>query len=375
MGNNKLQSHCLYKALDGEHSGHVPELNKHPQSSQDNNSFSESSQSKHEKKGISVKFIPTVIAEEGEKCNSPCKIEQLQYSGSQIIAGLGSEMDNKDQNVLGATSSKHLSVNPECRKSAIRCVLDVDSVHSFNPFESEKHIHISGIVSDTLSDQKSQNTTDNKSENRSHAFVQNVTESHTSVYEDNSSSTDADDTMCEKRTSDLNVWHKVDRYSASSSEMLPVEKVSLSEDSQKTTDCCEFSQLRKDCVSVYQGHLRYHCLPESNDSDSDETCPGSNVDVKDSSKSLETLDMAEVLLSTREQLMSVSHKHSKTRRFQCSVPECAKAFSQRGSLNRHMRSHLGIRPYSCPFCTMTFSRQYRVSEHMRVHQRCCNDPL
>lgn len=337
MGTNKLQSHCPDKTLDVEHCGHFPEVKKHPQ---DYDLVFESS--------------------------------ELQLSGSQMIAGLRSNMDNKDQNVCSAhTSSKHLSPKPECRKSAIRCVLDVDNAESFNPFESEKHVHVPGILSDTLSDQKSQNTGYN-SESRS----ENVAESRKCFCEDNCSSADTDDAMCEKGTSDLNVWHKAGEYSASSSEMLAVENNNLGVESQKSshTDCCEFSRLKKDCVNVYQGHLRYHYLPESNDSDSDETCPGSNEAGKDSSKVLQTLDMAEVLLSTRQRLMSVSHKHSKTRRFQCSVPECEKAFSQRGSLNRHMRSHLGIRPYSCPFCTMTFSRQYRVTEHMRVHQRCCSDP-
>ncbi|KAM7015059.1 uncharacterized protein LKV04_013630 [Tautogolabrus adspersus] len=54
--------------------------------------------------------------------------------------------------------------------------------------------------------------------------------------------------------------------------------------------------------------------------------------------------------------------------FQCYL--CDRSFSQRGSLNRHVRSHLGVRPFHCPSCPMTFSRQYRVTEHMRVHQRC-----
>ncbi|XP_055085874.1 zinc finger and BTB domain-containing protein 43-like [Periophthalmus magnuspinnatus] len=53
--------------------------------------------------------------------------------------------------------------------------------------------------------------------------------------------------------------------------------------------------------------------------------------------------------------------------FQCSL--CERSFSQRGSLNRHVRSHLGVRPFPCPQCPMSFSRQYRVVEHMRVHQR------
>uniref|UniRef100_A0AAV2LP95 C2H2-type domain-containing protein n=1 Tax=Knipowitschia caucasica TaxID=637954 RepID=A0AAV2LP95_KNICA len=51
----------------------------------------------------------------------------------------------------------------------------------------------------------------------------------------------------------------------------------------------------------------------------------------------------------------------------CSL--CERSFSQRGSLNRHVKSHLGVRPFPCPQCPMSFSRQYRVTEHMRVHQR------
>ncbi|XP_072321601.1 uncharacterized protein [Eucyclogobius newberryi] len=53
--------------------------------------------------------------------------------------------------------------------------------------------------------------------------------------------------------------------------------------------------------------------------------------------------------------------------FRCSL--CERSFSQRGSLNRHVRSHFGVRPFPCPRCPMSFSRQYRVAEHMRVHQR------
>ncbi|CAL9701919.1 unnamed protein product [Knipowitschia caucasica] len=53
--------------------------------------------------------------------------------------------------------------------------------------------------------------------------------------------------------------------------------------------------------------------------------------------------------------------------FRCSL--CERSFSQRGSLNRHVKSHLGVRPFPCPQCPMSFSRQYRVTEHMRVHQR------
>lgn len=374
MGNNKLplQSHCLDKTLDVEH---VSEANKHPRHSQDNNllldSFFELSQSN--KRENSENDIPHAVAEEVEKFDNSCKIGQFQSSGSQTILALHSNTNNEEQCVHSTyTSSKHLSPEPDSRKSVNRCISDVDSVQSFNPLESEKHVCISGILSDAFSDKKSYNTTYKKSENTSHALSQHMTKSHkrqANLYLENSSSTDTNDTMCEKRTSDLNVWHKMGEYYAPTLEMLTAEKVALGEDFQKNShiDCYEFSSLRKDCVTV-------HCLPESNDSDSDETCPGPNVDVKDGSEVPETIDVAEILISNREQVKSGPHNYSKTRRFQCSVPECEKAFSQRGSLNRHMRSHLGIRPYSCPLCTMTFSRQYRVTEHMRVHQRSCEYP-
>lgn len=380
---NKLpiQSHCLDKTINVEL---LSKASKHSQSSQDNNllldSFFKLSQSKHNKTEMSVNGIPSVVAEKVEKFNSSCKIVQFQSSVSQTITALHPNTDDKDQCVHSAyTNSKHLSPEPDCRESDNIVVSDVDSVRSFNPFEVEKHGHVPGILSDTFSDKKSHNTTANNSESRSHAFSQFMAESckrQADIYLENSSSTDTNDTICEKGTSDLNMWHKLGQYYAPTLEMLTVEKVVLGEESQNTshTDFCEFSKLREDYVNAYQGHLRYHCFPEPNDSDSEETCPGPNADVKDHSKGLETIDVAEILLSTRERLKSGSHNHSKTRPFQCSVPECEKAFNQRGSLNRHMRSHLGIRPYSCPLCTMTFSRQYRVNEHMHIHQRSCDDP-
>ncbi|KAF4071514.1 hypothetical protein AMELA_G00274090 [Ameiurus melas] len=380
---NKLpiQSHCLGKTIDVEL---VSKANIHSQSSQDNNllldSFFKLSQSKHDKTEISVNVIPGVVDEEVEKFNSSCKVGKFQSSVSQTITAFHPNTDDKDQCVHSAyTSSKHLSPEPDCRECDKIIVSDVDSVRSFNPFEVEKHGHVPGILSDTFSDKKSHNTTTNNSESISHTVSQRMAESckrQADLYLENSSSTDTNDTICEKRTSDLNMWHKLGQYYAPTLEMLTVEKVALGEESQNTRhiDCCEFSKLREDSVNAYQGHLRYHYFPESNDSDSEETCSGRKVDVKDQSEGLETNDVAEIMLSTREQLKSGSHNHSKTGRFQCSVLECKKAFSQRGSLNRHMRSHLGIRPYSCPLCTMTFSRQYRVTEHMRIHQRSCDDP-
>ncbi|KAI4820844.1 hypothetical protein KUCAC02_028811 [Chaenocephalus aceratus] len=41
--------------------------------------------------------------------------------------------------------------------------------------------------------------------------------------------------------------------------------------------------------------------------------------------------------------------------------------SARGTMTRHMRSHLGLKPFACEECGMRFTRQYRLTEHMRVH--------
>ncbi|XP_046698533.1 telomere zinc finger-associated protein-like isoform X1 [Silurus meridionalis] len=360
-GNAKfpLQSICLAKTLE-----QVSEANK---DHQDNKLLLNSSHSKHDKAENSVNDMSKVVANEAEKFTIPDNIGQYEYSGPQTFTAVHSNNDNKDQCVHSAhTNSTHLSPEPDHLTN--RCVSDGGSVQSFNSFETRKYVHVPVIFSDTISDKKSYKSTNNP-ENRGQTFIKQMTKSHkrrANLHLDNSIKTDTNDTVCENATPDLGVSHKINQHYAPSLEMLTVRQFALGEDS----DCCEFSKLRKD----YQGHLRYHCFPQSNESDSDETCPSPKKEAKDDSEFLETIDVAEILISTREELKSGSCSHSETRRFQCTVPECEKAFSQRGSLNRHMRTHLGIRPYSCPLCTMCFSRQYRVTEHMRVHQRSCDDP-
>lgn len=53
------------------------------------------------------------------------------------------------------------------------------------------------------------------------------------------------------------------------------------------------------------------------------------------------------------------------RPFPCNI--CGKMFTQRGTMTRHMRSHLSLKPFACEECGMRFTRQYRLTEHMRVH--------
>jgi len=46
---------------------------------------------------------------------------------------------------------------------------------------------------------------------------------------------------------------------------------------------------------------------------------------------------------------------------------CNKAFSQRGTLNKHKRTHTGEKLYVCDVCDKAFSRQGGLNTHKRIH--------
>ena len=51
-----------------------------------------------------------------------------------------------------------------------------------------------------------------------------------------------------------------------------------------------------------------------------------------------------------------------------SCPQCGRVMKRQGDLTRHMRSHAGLKPYSCPQCSVSFTRARTLRLHYyRVH--------
>ncbi|KNG84006.1 hypothetical protein ANOM_007788 [Aspergillus nomiae NRRL 13137] len=62
-----------------------------------------------------------------------------------------------------------------------------------------------------------------------------------------------------------------------------------------------------------------------------------------------------------------------TPNFYCDV--CRETFRRQEHLDRHLRRHLGVRPFTCSFCSKSFSRRDTLQRHISTHGDQQNQPL
>ncbi|KAJ7308026.1 hypothetical protein JRQ81_008526 [Phrynocephalus forsythii] len=62
---------------------------------------------------------------------------------------------------------------------------------------------------------------------------------------------------------------------------------------------------------------------------------------------------------------SRGHWYAYTERLICIY--CGKSFNQKGSLDRHMRLHMGITPFVCKYCGKKYTRKDQLEYHIRGH--------
>lgn len=61
--------------------------------------------------------------------------------------------------------------------------------------------------------------------------------------------------------------------------------------------------------------------------------------------------------------------HIGKKEFSCQYPFCSKSFTTKGNLNSHMMTHTGHSKFRCEFkdCKKIYSHRYRLNIHMRTH--------
>ena len=59
--------------------------------------------------------------------------------------------------------------------------------------------------------------------------------------------------------------------------------------------------------------------------------------------------------------------HNKILPFKCPISNCLNSYSNKSRLEVHLRTHSGIKPYSCPICKKLFNEKGNLKTHILFH--------
>ncbi len=57
--------------------------------------------------------------------------------------------------------------------------------------------------------------------------------------------------------------------------------------------------------------------------------------------------------------------HTGERKLKCDIGNCTKAFAERWTLEKHLRTHLDKKPFACTLCEANFAQKHQLKNHMK----------